>query len=155
MIVIRRAEPRGRVRRSTETDELFRALVFGGNTMGATSRGVWRPSTEVYETETTLEIVAELAGMDREKIEVVIEGDIISIQGVRPDPAVCDHRSYHEARIPYGPFAADIGVPFAVHADAASANYESGFLQISIPREIARKLVPRQHNGHKSTEVQG
>ena len=157
MIVIRRGHPRGRARRSTDTDELFRALVFGGNTVSSTGRGTWRPPTEVYETGDTLEVVAELAGMDREQIEILIEGDIISIRGVRPDPAVCDQRSYHEARIPYGHFAADVHVPFTVDGANATATYENGFLRISIPREQGRTLIPRQSEAEdsKDDEFQG
>lgn len=155
MIVIRRGLPRGRTRRSTETDELFRALVFSGGAVSSTNRGVWRPPTEVYETDETLEVVAEIAGMDSAQIEVVIEGEVISIQGVRPDPAVCDQRSYHEARISYGPFAADVGVPFAIDGDVATASYENGFLRISVPKENARKLVPRQQLGKDDHDYQG
>ena len=144
MIVIRRGHPRGRVRRSTDTDEVFRALVYGGNAVSSTGHGTWRPPTEVYETGNTLEVVAELAGMEREQIEVLIEGDIISLRGVRPDPAICDQRSYHEARISYGQFAADIRVPFSIDGENASATYENGFLRISIPREESHALKPRQ-----------
>jgi HSP20 family protein len=105
---------------------------------------------EVYETDEALEIVAELAGMDREQIEVLIEGDIISLRGARPDPAICERRSYHEARIPYGHFAADIHAPFKVDGNAATAMYENGFLRVSLPREQdtereqSRTLVPKQ-----------
>jgi HSP20 family protein len=157
MIVIRRGHPRGRVRRSTETDELFRALVFGGNAVSSSGRGTWRPPTEVYETGGSLEVVAELAGMEREEIEVLIEGDVISIRGVRPDPAMCDQRSYHEARISYGQFAADINVPFSVDGANATATYENGFLRISLPREPSHTLTPRQSEPNQESEddVQG
>jgi HSP20 family molecular chaperone IbpA len=150
MIVIRRGRARDRSRRSTETEEILRGLVFGGGSLTSGHRGVWRPLIEVYETDEALEIVAELAGMDREQIEVLIEGDIISLRGVRPDPAICERRSYHEARIPYGHFAADIYVPFKVDGNAATAIYENGFLRVSLPRERemereqSRTLVPKQ-----------
>jgi HSP20 family protein len=146
MIVIRRGRARDLSRRSTESEEILRGLVFGGGSLTTGNRGLWRPPIEVYETGEALEIVAELAGMDREQIEVLIEGDIISLRGVRPDPAICERRSYHEARISYGHFAADIHVPFPVDGNAASATYENGFLRISLPREReqSRTLVPKQ-----------
>jgi len=155
MIVIRRGLARDRTRRSTETDELIRAIVFGGGTVSSRNRGVWRPPVEVYETATALEIVAEIAGMDREQIEVLIEGDVIVIRGVRPDPAVCDSRSYHEARIAYGHFQADVDVPFPVDGNAATAHYENGFLRITIPKEQARTLKPRQAetNGERNGQA--
>ena len=146
MIVIRRGNARNRTRRSLENDEVFRALVFSGAALTTGIRGSWRPPIEVYETDDALEIVVELAGMDREQIEVLIEGDVISIRGTRPDPAVCERRSYHEARISYGNFTADVNVPFPVDGNAANASYENGFLRIVLPRERTRTLVPRQGN---------
>jgi HSP20 family protein len=80
--------------------------------------------------------------MDREQIEVMIEGDVISIRGNRPDPATCDHRSFHQARIPYGAFAADVFVPFPVDGEEATASYENGFLRISLPRLQPRTIAP-------------
>lgn len=146
MIVIRRGRARDHARRSTENDDIFRALVFSGAAVTSSQRGVWRPPTEVYETATTLEIVAELAGMEREQIEVVIGGDVISLRGVRPDPAVCERRSYHEARISYGHFATEILMPFPVEVNDATATYENGFLRVSLPKtvEASRTLVPRR-----------
>jgi len=146
MIVIRRGRARDNVRRATDNDEIFRALVFSGAAVTSSQRGVWRPPTEVYETEDALEIVAEIAGMDREQIEVVIGGDFVSLRGIRPDPAVCERRSYHEARISYGHFATDIFIPFQVEATEASATYENGFLRVRLPKatEPSRTLVPRR-----------
>ena len=44
---------------------------------------------------------------------------------------------YHVARIGYGPFAADVHVPFSVDTEAAEASYENGFLHIILPRTKA------------------
>jgi HSP20 family protein len=146
MIVIRRGRARNDARRSTDNDEIFRALVFSGAAITSSQRGVWRPPTEVYETETALEVVAEIAGMEREQIEILISSEVMSVRGVRPDPAVCDRRSYHEARISYGHFAAEIFFPFPVEVEQASATYENGFLRVSVPKlvEPSRTLVPRR-----------
>jgi HSP20 family protein len=142
MIVVRRGRPRDRVRRSTEMDEMFRALMSPRGAVSTRSTGTWRPSIDVYEKPDSIMIVAEIAGMDRDEIEIVIEGDIVSLRGTRPDPNVCDQRSFHEAHIPYGSFAADVYVPFAIDNDLASATYENGFLRIELPRVQGRTIVP-------------
>jgi HSP20 family molecular chaperone IbpA len=70
---------------------------------------------------------------------------------------MCDQRSYHEARISYGQFAADINVPFSVDGANATATYENGFLRISLPREPSHTLTPRQSEPNQESEddVQG
>jgi HSP20 family protein len=96
----------------------------------------------VYETPESITIVAELAGMQRESIEVVIEGDIVSLRGNRPDPNVCDRRAFHEAHIAYGEFAADVFIPHSIDTERATATYENGFLIVELPRLQGRTIVP-------------
>ncbi len=142
MIVVRRGRPRERNSRSNEMDEVFRALMSPRGVIGARGGGAWRPPIDVYETSETITIVAEIAGMDREEIEVVLEGDIVSLRGLRPDPNVGDNRAFHEAHIAYGAFAADIYVPFSVDHDQTTATYQNGFLRIELPRVQGRTIVP-------------
>lgn len=142
MIVIRRGRPRDRGRRTNEMDELYRTLMSPRGAVSTRSGGSWRPPIDVYETTETITIVAELAGMEREEIEVVLEGDIVSLRGVRPDPNGGDNRAFHEAHIAYGSFAADIYVPFSVDNERAAATYENGFLRIELPRVQGRTIIP-------------
>jgi HSP20 family protein len=142
MIVVRRARPREHSRRQTDMDDMYRSLLAGHSGVGSGSRRAWRPPVEVFESSDALEIVAEIAGMRREDIDVVIEGDVLTLRGNRHDSTSCDHRTYHEARIAYGAFAADIHIPFAVEAESASASYENGFLRITLPRAKGRTIIP-------------
>ncbi len=142
MIVVRRGRPRDGGRRTSDVDELFRALMSPRGAVRTRSGGSWRPPIDVYETAETITIVAEIAGMEREEIEVVLEGDIVSLRGVRPDPNGGDNRAFHEAHIPYGAFAADIYVPFSVDNERAAATYQNGFLRIDLPRVQGRTIIP-------------
>lgn len=142
MIVVRRGRPRDRGRRTNEMDELYRTLMSPRGAVSTRSGGSWRPPIDVYETTETITIVAEIAGMEREEIEVVLEGDIVSLRGVRPDPNGGDNRAFHEAHIAYGSFAADIHVPFSVDNERAAATYENGFLRIELPRVQGRTIIP-------------
>jgi HSP20 family protein len=142
MIVVRRTRPRQQTRRHAHIDPVYQMLMSGSGPADSGRRRVWRPPVEVFETEDSLQILAEIAGMDGREIDVVVEGDILTIQGDRPDPMQCDHRTYHVARIGYGPFAADVHVPFAVDTEAAEASYENGFLHIILPRTKARTVIP-------------
>lgn len=142
MIVVRRGRPRDRVRQAHEMNEIVRALMSPLGATGPRDAGVWRPPLDVYETPEAITIVAEIAGMAREDIEVIIEGEIVSIRGSRPDPHVCDHRSFHEAHIAYGSFAADIYVPVGTDVERATASYDNGFLRIQLPRAQGRTIIP-------------
>lgn len=141
MIVVRSGRARNHSRRRSDLEEVYRMLMTGNGHTGRPGRS-WRPPIDVYETEDAVEVLAEIAGLDRDEIELVIDEDVLSIRGQRTDRTVCDHRSFHEARIPYGAFSADIFIPARVDADAATASYDNGFLRISLPRSKGRTIVP-------------
>ncbi len=142
MIVVRRTRPRQQQRRHAHIDPVYQMLMSGSSAMDGGRRRVWRPPVEVFETEDSLQVVAEIAGMQGQDIDVVVEGDILTIQGERPDPTNCEHRTYHVARIGYGPFAADVHVPFGVDTEGAEASYTNGFLHVILPRTKARTIIP-------------
>lgn len=154
MIVVRRTRPRPQSRRHAHIDPIYQMMMSGSGATDSGRRRVWRPPVEVFETEDSLQVVAEIAGMQGQDIDVVVEGDILTIQGDRPDPAQCEHRTYHVARIGYGPFAAEIHVPFAVDTEGSEASYENGFLHVILPRTKARTITPTRVNDAASTEAE-
>jgi HSP20 family protein len=155
MIVVRRVRPRPQERRQSDIDAVYRQLLAGQRAVGSGRRRSWRPAVEVYETEEALEVVAEIAGMQADEIDIVVEGDVLTIQGTRPDPSMCDRRSYHISHIEYGAFAADIRIPFAVDTESATATYENGFLQVTLPRTRGRTIVPTRGGEISTPETNG
>ena len=144
MFVVRRATARDLSRVQQDMEEMFRSLIPGRPSGGSGQGSRWRPPVEVYETEDALVVCAEIAGMSEEHLQVVMDGSVLSIRGERPDANQHERRSYHEARIPYGAFGADVFVPFAVDSDRTAAEYHNGFLRIVLPRATARTIVPRR-----------
>jgi HSP20 family protein len=144
MIVVRRTRPRDPERVQQEMEAVFRTLMPGRPAMANAQSSRWRPAIEVYETPDGLVVRAEIAGMDEGQLSVVIDGEMLVIRGERPDALQSEKRSYHEARIPYGAFGADVYIPFPVDADRTEAEYNNGFLRIVLPRSTARTIVPRR-----------
>lgn len=153
MIVVRRGRPRSQSQRRSDLDEVYRVLMPGGSAAGSRAGRAWRPPIDVYETADAVEITAEIAGLDRDEIELVVDGDLLSLRGQRPDSTICDHRSFHEAHIHYGAFAADVFIPVPVDGDGAEATYENGFLRITLPRTKGRTIIPtRASSEHEHTK---
>lgn len=144
MIVVRRSVPREQGRVQPELDELFRALIPPRRPVASGRCGMWRPALEVYETPEALVVRAEIAGMAEDQLRVTVLGDVLAIRGERPDAHQAERRSFHEARIPYGAFGADVFIPFPVETDRAEADYHNGILRIVLPRTPARTIVPRR-----------
>jgi HSP20 family protein len=99
---------------------------------------VWTPPTDVYETETGLIVKVEVAGMQEEDIEVVVEEQILMIRGVRVDQN--ERRAYHQMEIRSGKFEIAIGLPSGLNLDEATAEYNQGFLTINFPKMQAKQV---------------
>jgi len=93
---------------------------------------VWNPPTDVYETEESLVIKIEAAGMRDEDFEVVIEKNILVISGVRFDQN--ERRVYHQMEIMSGKFEIAVQLPVQIDIDHAAAEYKDGFLIVIFPK---------------------
>ena len=100
---------------------------------GARPHGFW-PPVDSYRTEDPpqLVVVVELPGIDPEQVQIVLQNGALVIAGERSRPSKCD-RHYHQMEIGRGPFQRRIQIHEQVDAEAASATYERGLLQIVLP----------------------
>lgn len=93
---------------------------------------MWRPPTDVYETQENVVILLEIAGMDPNKIQVEFKDRILCISGRRQDRqprAAC-----HCLEVQYGDFASEVYLPGDYNVDAIKATYQDGFLTITLPK---------------------
>jgi len=151
MIIVRRSVRRNPANVQREMERVFRSWVPQPTAMPLPANRTWRPALEVLEHEEDLVITAELAGIDQDSLEVTLDGDVLTIAGMRPGnrEGSC---SYREAGIAYGAFSAEIFIPGAVHVDAAEASYQNGMLQIKLPKATPVPAVPRRISLTGSTD---
>jgi HSP20 family protein len=131
-----------RIRRSPsqELTELHRRMervmdnLLHGGELFAGARG-WLPRADIHETKDAIQVTLELPGVQRDEIEITIEHPYLHVAGVRhaPDPEGCVR--WHQMEISHGPFERIISLPGEVDLDRITANYQDGFLNITIPRK--------------------
>ncbi len=144
VVLVRRTVAGNPERLQQEMEEIFRTLLPARPRFPSQSRGAWRPPIEVYETERSLVILAEIAGVDESDLSIIADSEMVTIRGHRADPKSGTRRRYREIGIPYGEFAADIYLPFPVDLDAVNAEYTNGLLHIELPRARSRTIVPKR-----------
>ncbi len=98
------------------------------------AKRVFEPAVDVYETDDAVVIVAELAGVDCERVDVALQRQILSIRGERAAPGSGTKRSYSQMEINSGPFERIIRLPLAVDSEGATACYSDGMLEITLPK---------------------
>jgi len=94
---------------------------------------VWRPPTDIYETEKDLVVRIEIAGMRDEDLQVTIQSNLLLINGFRSDTS--ERKAYHQMEIPFGKFSLSVEIPVQLNIDNATAEYKDGFLTILISKD--------------------
>jgi len=95
----------------------------------------WVPNTDVYVSEGGLVVKVELAGMRREDLELVVEGNRVRIAGYRPDGCRSAKCKFLVMEINYGAFETVIELPKGYDLNQARAAYQNGFLRIDVPAQ--------------------
>ena len=93
----------------------------------------WTPNTDVYVTENGLVVKVELAGMRKEDLQLVIEGNKVKISGHRPDGCRAAKCKFLVMEINYGAFENVIELGEGFETSQAKASYQNGFLRIDVP----------------------
>lgn len=108
---------------------------------------VFHPPTDVYETDATVIVIVEVAGLQEGDYEVLLSdsGRTLTIAGRRQARGnQAGPFTFHRLEIQYGAFVSQVEVPWALEGgDAAEAIYEDGFLVISLPKARPRQVPVR------------
>ena len=96
---------------------------------------VWRPPTDVYETEDQIVVQVEIAGVQPDDFRIALYDRQLSISGVRYD-APPERRAYHQMEVHFGEFRADVDLPLPVDKDRIDAEYRQGMLRVILPKLI-------------------
>jgi HSP20 family protein len=107
----------------------------------------WRPRERVellpvdaYSTPEELVILASVPGLNPEDVDIMIEGDTLTIRGeTQPSPEGAEY-VIQERR--FGPFSRTLTLNVPVQSEKAEAVFENGVLKLIIPK--AEEVKPRQ-----------
>ncbi len=94
----------------------------------------WKPPMDIYETIKNVVITAEIAGIDKEKLEVEISSMAIRIKGSRNELPRVENATYRLAEIQYGTFERVLYFPVPIDTENVTASYTNGFLQITLAK---------------------
>jgi len=100
-------------------------------------------AVDVYQTESDLVVQAAIAGIKVEDLDVLIEDEVITIKGTRPNP-LQENGDYFIEECYWGVFSRKIILPVEVDSSRADATMKEGILTIRIPkvqREKKKKLI--------------
>ena len=98
------------------------------------------PAMDLFETATTVELIADLAGVPADRIRVVYAEGVVAIAGQKL-PRGCEHgdAAFHLAERAFGRFARVFQLSGAIDAGRARATLKAGELHVVMPRIEERR----------------
>lgn len=120
-------------------DHLFNDMIPTIGLMTVRQQRKWRPATDVYETEESVIVKVEVAGMSERDFCVSLSNRNLVISGLRRD--LDCKQSCQQLEIPYGHFSTEVFLPYAVNREDIRATYENGFLTVVLPKVKAHRVT--------------
>ena len=100
---------------------------------------LWRPPTDVYETEDSFVVIVEIAGMHEKDFSVTLDKNVLTISGERPD--TLERKTFHQMEIYFGEFVTEVELSSPIDVDRCTAEYQQGFLWVWLPKLTAKKII--------------
>ena len=117
-----------------EMDELFHnrlASVLGGERVQSVA---WSPVVDIEETELNYMIRAELPGLSKKNVKVVVEDGVLTLSGERDLERKVEGKTFHHIERSHGTFTRSCTLPEHADAESVSANYKDGLLEIRVAK---------------------
>ena len=104
--------------------------------------GPWTPQVDVYETNESIVLKADLPGMSQNDVEISVEGNTLTVKGERKFEKEVSEKEYYRMERSYGTFTRSFTLPPTVDSDKIDAAFSQGVLKITLPKKEESK--PKQ-----------
>lgn len=98
------------------------------------SRGSWNPAIDIYETDESVTLNAELPGLTKNEVNISLEDNTLSLSGERKFEKKVEKENYHRIERAYGSFTRSFTLPSNVVTDKVEASFKNGVLTVVLPK---------------------
>ena len=102
----------------------------------------WNPPVDVYETNGSIILKADLPDVKQNDVEIAIEGNTLTIKGERKRESEVQEKSYYRIERSYGTFTRSFTLPPTIDTEKIDASFSQGVLKLTLPKREESK--PKQ-----------
>jgi HSP20 family protein len=99
----------------------------------------WIPAMDLVETDEHYVLTADLPGLSQDDINLEFDGNVLSLSGERRTEQVDRKEGYYRLERATGAFSRSLTLPEGTDADAVTATFDKGVLEVRIPKPEQRK----------------
>jgi HSP20 family protein len=111
--------------------------VFDAPTSGTGNGGTlrrWVPAMDRLETADHFVLRADLPGMTQDDVKIELEDSVLTVSGERKAEHEDRQEGFYRVERAFGNFSRSLTLPKGVNADAVTASFDNGVLEIRIPK---------------------
>ena len=101
--------------------------------------GVWNPLVDVYETKDSIVLKADLPEVNKEDVDISVEGNTLTLRGERQHEREVKEKDYYRMERSYGTFSRSFTLPGTVEPHKIEATFAGGVLTITLPKKEESK----------------
>lgn len=102
----------------------------------------WYPSVDVSEGKRNIIVKAEIPGVDKEGIDLSLDGRLLTICGEKKHEKEESDEHYHRVESSFGLYKRTIELPADVDESKVDAKYKNGVLKVKLKK--AKEADPRK-----------
>ena len=128
-----------------EMNRLFNTFFDAPATSGGSGNGVgtgarrWMPAMDLVETDDHFVLRADLPGMQQTDVTIELEDNVLTVSGERKAEHESKQEGFYRVERASGAFQRSLTLPKGVDAEAVSARFDRGVLEVRIPKPEQRK----------------
>jgi HSP20 family protein len=93
----------------------------------------WKPAADVYVSGGKVVVRFELAGVNREEIDLTFKDSALLVRGMRLESESQPKERFWQMEIAHGPFERIVEIPVPVDPDGIEAVCRDGILEVALP----------------------
>lgn len=122
-----------------EMNRLFSTFFDTPTTGNGNPARRWIPAMDLVETDDHYVLTADLPGLSQQDINLEFEGDVMTLSGERKSEQAERKEGFYRLERATGSFSRSLTLPEGVDAEAVSATFKNGVLEVRIPKPEQRK----------------
>jgi HSP20 family protein len=99
----------------------------------------WVPAMDLMEADDHFVLRADLPGLADDDVSIEIQDNTLTISGERKSEHEERQRGWYRLERSFGRFSRSLTLPEGVNADAVTAGFDKGVLEVRIPKPEERK----------------
>lgn len=117
-----------------EIDRVFSEFNRGFPKLPEFWGGTLRPSMDVKDTGTAIEVSVELPGLTEKDVDVSVTERVLTVSGEKKSEKERKEDDYHVMERSYGKFSRSVTLPFAPDEKKVEAKFANGVLTVTVAK---------------------